>query len=222
MTDNRSPLPTFLKLRLRTNGIAVGERIKKGTFRPCVETLPTSTVMGCLKECFGLDNIVAIGFFDTDTYAKAILTYAPADAVLGTAKLPLTIEYLRPGERHKHVEGDIYISATPQTRDLFREGKVYTILMGAFRSKGLGECQIWFDREWQPVRKTGYLRGALRESDAPGFGIVLRRDLIRPHYGYLFRPDAHGIGGVYERALLVGSILEGPDFMIAEEYTYDR
>lgn len=219
MVDKR-PLSSFLKLRLATQAIAIGERVKRGTFRPCVETLPTSTLIGCFQEHFGLDGIVAIGFFDSTTYRKGLFTYAPFDAVLGTAKLPLTLEYLAPKEGYREITAAIYVTATEKTRRIFEVPQ--TVALGALRSKGFGQCQLNFEAEVQPKRKAGYLRGNLRESDALAFGIDLERDIICPRYGYLFHPDSYRIGGRYERALFVGTILEGPDFLIGEEYPYDR
>ncbi len=222
MADNRPPVPPFLKLRLTIKAVAIGERVKRGTFRPCVETLPTSTMMGCLREHFGLEDVVAIGFFDHNTYQKKLFTYAPFDAAIGTAKLPLTIEYLAPAKGRQEIVAAVYVAATEQTRRVFANQVSHTVTIGALRSKGFGQCQLWFESEIQPERRVGYLRGNLRESDAPAFGIDVQRDVIRPCYGYLFRPDGYRIGGQYERALFAETILEGPDFLIGKEYPYDR
>ncbi|MFQ5802019.1 MAG: hypothetical protein ACE5JQ_03870 [Candidatus Methylomirabilales bacterium] len=222
MPETRPPLPTFIRLRLTTRAVMIGERVKKGTFRPCVETLPTSTLMGCFQEHFGLKETAAIGFFESASYRKEVFTYAPFDACVGTAKLPLTCEYLAPAAGWQKIEGDIYVAATPEARTIFTPGQdPWTIALGAMRSKGFGQCSLEYIEEITPTRQTGYLRGHLRESDAPAFGIDLTRDLIRPYYGYLFRPDVHRIGGRYERALLTGTILTGPDFLFREEYVYD-
>lgn len=223
MGDSRPTLPIFLKLRLSSQAVAIGERVKKGTFRPCVETLPTSTLMGCFKEYFGLDDAVAIGFFDSRKYRKETFTYAPFDSAIGTAKLPLTLEYLAPREGYREITGEVYVAATMQTRAVFADSdRQHTVALGALRSKGFGECLLHFESEVQPGRKVGYLRGNLRETDAAAFGIDLSRDLVCPRYGYLFRPDSYRIGGQYERALFTGTILDGPDFLIGEEYIYDR
>ena len=222
MGDSRPPLPSFLRLRLTTQAVAIGERVKKGTFRPCVETLPTSTLMGCFKEYFGLDA-VAIGFFDLKTYRKETFTYSPFNSAVGTAKLPLTLEYLAPKDGYREITGEIYVAASPQTRATFAASdREHTVALGALRSKGFGECALSFESEVQPQHKAGYLRGNLRETDAAAFGINLSHDLIRPRYGYLFRPDAYRIGGQYERALFMGTILDGPDFLLEREYVYDR
>ncbi|MEM4284332.1 MAG: hypothetical protein QXS96_07595 [Candidatus Caldarchaeum sp.] len=226
MLDDHRKLPRFLRLRLATQAVAIGERVKRGTFRPCVEAIPTSTMMGCLTEHFGLAGVIAIGFFDSRTYQKKLFTYAPFDAALGTAKLPLTLEYLAPAEGHSEIVGEVYVVATEATRKIFAKGVEYTVAMGALRSKGFGLCQLTFKEEVQPGYRIGYLRGHLRESDAPGFGVDPRPiqeggDIISPRYGYLFRPDGYRIGGKYERALLTDTILRGPDLLIGREYPYD-
>lgn len=227
MTDDRLPLPKFLRLSLTTEAVAIGERVKRGTFRPCVETLPTSTLMSCFKDHFGLSSVVAIGFFVKGTYRKEIFTYAPFDRMIGTVKLPLTLEYLAPQNRQRPIQAEVYVSATEEARRIFTNGNTHVVWIGAFRSKGFGECRLKFEAEVQPVERIGYLRGSLRESDAPAFGIDPRPasdggDIICPRYGYLFRPDAYRVEGKYERALLPGSILEGPCFLMEVEYPYDR
>lgn len=223
MPNAHTPLPAFIRLRLTTQAMVIGERVKKGTFRPCVETLPTSTLMGCFHEHFGLKETVAIGFFQSTSYRKDIFTYAPFDACLRTAKLPLTVEHLLPAIGRSQIEGVVYVAATLEAKAVFTpDTGPWAVTLGALRSKGFGQCSLEYIEEVVPTRRTGYLRGHLRETDAPAFGINLARDLIRPRYGYLFRPDPTHISGRYERALLIDTILSGPDFLIGEEYTYDR
>jgi len=77
---------TFLHFELKTQALAIGERIKGGTFRPCIETIPTSTLKGSFRDHFGLEDVLAIGFLREDTYQKDIFTYAPFDSFLGTAR----------------------------------------------------------------------------------------------------------------------------------------
>ena len=72
---------TFLHFELETQAIAIGERIKGGVFRPCIETIPTSTLKGSFRDYFGLADASAIGFFREWTYEKVTFTYAPFDAL---------------------------------------------------------------------------------------------------------------------------------------------
>ncbi|SRR5581483_1751463 len=223
MPESRPPLPTFFHLRLTTRAIAIGERVKKGTFRPCVDNLPSSTLIGCLREHFGLTQAVAIGIFRPGSYRKETLTYAPFDACLRTAKVPLTLEYLVPAAGEREVQADVYVVSTPEASRVFKTSPGYWVIsLGGMRSKGLGESLLKYIEETKPKRRTGTLLAHMRESDAPALGIDLEQDLIRPRYGYLFRPGSCRIGGQYERALFTGTILTGPDFLIGEEYPYDR
>ncbi len=222
MSELCSSLPTFILLRLTTRAVAIGERVKKGTFRPCVETLPSSTLIGCLREHFGLEETVAIGFFQKEAYRKETFTYAPFDAHLRTSKLPLTLEYLVPTVGRREIQGEVYVANTSEAKAVFTPvGGPWYITLGAMRSKGFGQCLLEYVKEVTPSRRTGYLRGHFRETDASAFGIKVPQDIIRPRYGFLFRPDSYLIGGRYERALFAGSILTGPDFLIGEDYAYD-
>ncbi|HEY3128712.1 MAG TPA: hypothetical protein VGL91_04600 [Acidobacteriota bacterium] len=223
MPETRSALPAFIHLHLITRSVIVGERVKKATFRPCVETLPTSTLMGCFLEYFGLKETVAIGLFEAGTYRKEIFTYAPFDASLATPKLPLTVEYLAPALGRQEIEADVYVAATSEAETVFSsKGSPWPIKLGAMKSKGFGDCFLEYVEKVRPTRQTGYLRGHLRETDAPSFGVDLPQDLIRPRFGYLFRPDSYRLGGRYERAFFAETILTGPDFLIGDEYAYDR
>ena len=222
MSHSRSQLPCFLKLRLTTMAVAIGERVKKGTFRPCIETIPTSTLMGCFHEHFGLRNLTAIGFFEENCYQKKLHTYAPFDSAIGTAKLPLVMEYLAPRDGIGSITGNIYVASSDDSSRIFNNSRDYLVSLGALRSKGFGQLRLRFEEEVQPMPRVGYLKGNLRESDASAFGIDLEEDIISPNYGFLFRPDVHRISGQYERALFAGTILEGPEFLIGDEYQYDR
>lgn len=223
MAEPRLSAPKFIHLRLTTSAVVIGERIKKGTFRPCLDTLPTSTLIGCFREHFGFRETIAIGFFKLESFRKEIFTYAPFDACLRTAKLPLTVECLVPAEGRREVEGDVYVAGTSEAEAIFLSGKgPWSVTLGAMRSRGFGLCSLQYIETITPAWRLGYLRGHLRETDAPAFGINLPQDLIRPCYGYLFRPDSYHLGGRYERALFTETILQGPDFLIGEDYTYDR
>ncbi|MGQ9571077.1 MAG: hypothetical protein ACUVUQ_09620 [Thermodesulfovibrionales bacterium] len=206
----------FLHFELKTQAIAIGERIKGGTFRPCIETIPTSTLRGSFRDHFGLIDTLAIGFFRGGTYQKDIFTYAPFDAFLGTAKLPISLEYLKPANGTKAIMADIYVVKNGTTESLT---KVVTteISLGSLKSKGFGRCELRYIGEVNPNLKVGYLKGRLLEDECSAFGII---KVIKPCYGYLFYPTSE-VSGVYKRALFEGSIVKGPDILIEEEYKYD-
>ncbi len=211
----QSPL-NFLHYQISTSAIAIGERVKGGTFRPCIENIPTSTLKGGFKEYFGSLNISAIGFFRIGTFEKDIFTYAPFDAITGTAKLPIFLEYLKPAQSNAAVLGDVYLLKHEAAENIPRN-KQTEIFLGALKSKGFGRCKLSFIDEIKPEVVRGYLNGRLLEDECQSFGI---NRIIKPCYGYLFYPTSR-IGGIYKRALFEGSIVEGPAFLIGDKYEYD-
>ncbi len=124
---------TFLHFEVYAQAIAIGERIKGGIFRPCIENIPTSTLKGSFRDYFGLTNVLAIGFFREWTYEKDNFTYAPFDAFLGTAKLPISLEYLKPAKDTKAVEADIYVVKNEVTESLVKATPT-EISLGALKS----------------------------------------------------------------------------------------
>jgi len=206
----------FLHFELKTKALAIGERIKGGTFRPCIETIPTSTLKGSFREHFGLEDVLVIGFLREGTYQKDIFTYAPFDAFLGTAKLPISLEYLKPAYDTKAVEADIYVVKNEAVKLLIKDAPT-EISLGALKSKGFGRCELRYIGEIKPNLKVGYLKGRLLENECNVFGIT---KVIKPCYGYLFYPTSE-VSGVYKRALFEGSIIEGPEILIKEAYKYD-
>jgi hypothetical protein len=207
---------TFLHFELKAKALAIGERIKGGTFRPCIETIPTSTLKGSFKDFFGLEDVLAIGFFREGTYRKDIFIYAPFDAFLGTAKLPISLEYLKPANGKKVVEADIYIVKNKAV-ELLVKNVPTEIYLGALKSKDFGRCELRYIGEIRTNLKIGYLKGRLLEDEYSAFGII---KVIKPCYGYLFYPTSK-VSGFYKRSLFEGSIIEGPEILIKEEYKYD-
>lgn len=207
----------FLHFELKTQAIAIGERMKGGVFRPCVETIPTSTLKGALKVHFGLDDATAIGFFRRETYEKSIFIYAPFDTLLHTAKLPISLEYLKPKKGFPTVLADIYVIKNGKN-DILANSVLTEIAIGALKSKGFGKCQIKLLDEVRPNIKTGFLKGRLLEEECRAFGID---GVIKPCYGYLFCPTSE-VAGVYKKALFEGSIITGPELLLEEEYRYDH
>jgi len=208
---------TFLCFELETQAIAIGERIKGGTFRPCIESIPTSTLKGSFRDHFGLANVLAIGFFREWTYEKDSFTYAPFDAFLGIAKLPISLEYFKPANGTKAVEADIYVVKNKTTESIIKVTPT-EISLGALKSKGFGRCELRYIGEVKTDLKVGYLKGRLLEKELNAFGIT---KVIKPCYGYLFYPTSE-VGGVYKRALFEGSIVEAPEILMKEEYEYDH
>lgn len=208
---------TFLHFELRTQAMAIGERVKGGTFRPCIETIPTSTLKGSFRDHFSLENVVAIGFFKKGTYEKAIFTYSPFDTLLKTSKLPISLECLKPKKGYSAVMADIYAVKDEATEMLIKSMPT-EIFIGGLKSKGFGRCEIEYVDEVKSDLRIGYLKGRLLEEESNSFGIV---KIIKACYGYLFYPTSR-VSGVYKRALFEGSIINGPEILIDGVYEFDH
>jgi len=91
--------------------------------------------------------------------------------------------------------------------------------LGAFRSRGVGECTLTKNRGGAALEfeedATEQGRLAVRLPDDPAvlrlFGI---QEVRMPVYGYLFRPDEQHVSGQYVRALFEGSIVRGPKVLL--------
>jgi hypothetical protein len=218
----------FYRFSLKSRALAIGQRMKGRTFRPCVETLPSSTLSGALAEYFPGERIPAVGFLKADSYQKAYFTYSPRDRQTGSSALPLTLEYLSPAPGRDYVEADVYLPRTPRA-DLIAGSLPLDFLMGALRYKGFGRVRLETaalltatdlapaDRDSFSYRR-GYFEGEIRENELEDFGIKV----IAPRFGYLFEPDVRKPRtGQYRRAIFPGSLIEAPAFLVATEYKYD-
>ncbi|MFW9997589.1 MAG: hypothetical protein ACFFD4_36450 [Candidatus Odinarchaeota archaeon] len=209
-------LKTFLHFELKTKGVIIGERTKGGTFRPCIDNLPTSTLKGTFRRFFGLEDVLAIGFFKKQTYQRSLFVHAPFDTFLGTAKLPLTVECLTPAGDFPEIIADVY-AVNSRDASILKTCKSTGIYIGAFKSKGFGKCTITYTGEVKSNIRTGYLKGRLLEEESIAFGIT---KIIKQNHGYLFYPLSL-VDGVYKKALFENSIIKGPEILIHEEYEYD-
>lgn len=200
----------FLVYCLHSDVICLGERIKKGTYRTTVTTVPYSQITGALHAHFA-GEIHAVGRFvrpnpsDSEDLAAhtETVTFALLDTVRGTAKLPIETQVLTDAEAR------IYVRLNDDTRDLPR---LIHLSMGAYRSKGLGVCVLDYTRtiDGYEVMK-GELLTRIPENRLELFEV---RRVHRPVYGYLFEPDEAHESGRYVRSLFEGSIVEGPTFLV--------
>ncbi|WP_461863051.1 hypothetical protein, partial [Thermococcus sp.] len=85
----------LLELDLEIESVIIGERFKGGIFRPCQDTIPSSTIEGALKRYFGVE-VPAVGFFEEDTYKFDEFTYSVRDKFLNVSKMPIITAYLKP------------------------------------------------------------------------------------------------------------------------------
>jgi len=209
MSDKR-----YLEYELTSDILCLGERVKKGIFKPCIRTIPFSSITGALRETFNNQNIFAVGKLD-EIYLKEIdkfrqiHVYSPRYRCEDVAKVPLQIEYLT------NVQGRVYISLQHEDIEGFRKEveKCNEISLGAFKSKGFGRCRLSYVQTINsPAIKTGILQSRIPEKHLPVFGIS---EVKKPIYGYLFEPDSP-ISGKYIKSLFEGSLVKGYDFLIKE------
>ncbi|MBW9222760.1 hypothetical protein KKP97_06925 [Methanothermococcus sp. SCGC AD-155-C09] len=208
---------TLLDIHLEIDSIIIGERFKGGTFRPCQETIPSSTIKGALKHYFNVE-VPAVGFFEEGTYKFNELTYSIRDRFFNISKLPITTTYLGPKEDiHGKIKARVYIPYRKGT-DLKDKLDGTEFRMGALKSKGFGKSKVVKVEKIECGIEQGFLKVKLFEKEAEGFGI----EPLSPLYGYLFKPDNFSIGGRYERALFPNSLVRSPNVLLKEVTYYDE
>jgi len=212
MANNR-----YIEYELTSEILCIGERVKKGTFKPCVKTIPFSTVTGSLRDTLNIPGIFALGKLDTDYLGnieqfRQVHIYSPRYVVEDVAKVPLRIEFLTDVRARVYV----YLSDGEPESFIAKKGhREFDITMGAFKSKGFGKCSLRFVRiiENPVIKNEGKFLSRIPENYLSYFGI---RNVIKPVYGYLFEPISK-VSGKYIKALFEGSLIKGYDFLIEEE-----
>lgn len=206
----------YIEYELTSDILCIGERTKKGTYKPSIKTIPYSTITGALKDAFNIQGIHAIGKFDSE-YLKnvdkfrQIHVYSPRYVFEDVARVPLKIEFL------SDVRARVYVFLENEDPHNFIERNKnlskFDIRMGAFKSKGFGKCDLKFVRIIDnPDIETGKLDTRIPEKYLEYFKIS---EVKKPVYGYLFEPVTI-MSGKYIRALFEGSIVKGCDFLIGE------
>ncbi|ABV32669.1 MULTISPECIES: hypothetical protein [Pseudothermotoga] len=204
----------LLELKLEIDSLIIGERVKGGIFRPCQDTIPSSTIEGALKHHFGVE-IPAVGFFEENTYEFDEFTYSVRDKFLNISKMPIITTYLRP--KNDKIKAKVYIPLY-KGDNLKDELKDTEFQLGALKSKGFGKSKIVEVKKIESGIKQGILKVKVFEEEAKDFGI----ELISSVYGYLFKPDSFSIGGTYKRALFPGSLVKAPEVLLKEVTYYDE
>ena len=206
----------LLEIFLEIESIIIGERVKGGIFRPCQDTIPSSTIEGALKHYFGVE-VPAVGFFEKDTCEFDEFTYSVKDKFLKISKMPIITAYMKAKNPYRKIKAKVYIPYD-NGKKLINELKGAELRIGALKSKGFGRSKIVDMREVESEAKQGILNVKVFEEEAGAFGI----ESISPVYGYLFKPDSFSIGGVYKRALFPGSLVKGPEVLLKEVTYYDK
>lgn len=228
----------FIEYTLTSDMLCMGERIKKGQFRPTVTTIPYSQITGALKAVFGDKDIHAAGHFQFNTEQEfrgkhtQILTYSPRDRAINTSIIPLYIEYLM------DVEGKVFIAETDSIKNKLESNESISIYMGAFKSKGFGSCTLKDRRKISeedlyiregtlntriPIAKTKDMngidgnahKGLIDEGKTTEFlkAKFYIEKVTKARYGYLFEPTSETTG-CYILSLFEGSVIKGPGFLL--------
>jgi len=208
----------FFKYKFNCKKLILGERIKKGTFRPCLPDytlkdgnkiipLPFSTITNALKHYLGFDKkIYAVGYL-TD-YKRDIFKFTPSDTALNTAKVPLQTEFF------SDVKGVFYVKKNSEIQDKDTITGLQSIYLGAMKSKGFGKCYLNFDGVIKSnIVLIGKLKVRIYKSVLKEFGIS---EVIIPELGYLFEPNpCDWTKGKYVKSLFEGSIVaNAPDILV--------
>lgn len=203
----------LLKLELNIDSIIIGERVKGGIYRPCLETIPSSTVRGAFKYHLGMD-LKGVGFFIPSTYEVRDFTYSVKDKFLEVAKMPIISSCLYPkgGEKIRAVIYIIYDGSFD--KNIFQNLK---LAIGALKSKGFGKAEVVNVEEIDSKIRQGLLNVRILESEASSFGITV----LSPVYGYLFYVE-NSVSGIYKRALFEGSLVRAPEIFLKEATFYDE
>lgn len=203
----------LLKLDLDIDSIIIGERVKGGIYRPCLETIPSTTVKGAFKYTLGVD-VRGVGFFKAGTYEIRDFSYSVKDKYFEVAKMPIVSSCLYPANGEK-IKAEIYLTKYDAIDiNIFQK---LTLTMGALKSKGFGKSKIVKFEEIEVEIIQGLLKARILESDSSLFGITV----ISPVYGYLFYPQ-NPVSGVYKRAIFEGSIVKAPQVFLKEVTFYDE
>jgi hypothetical protein len=193
--------------------LIIGERFKREIYRPCLETIPSSTIAGFFRENLGLMDAMGVGIFQPGSYERRWTVGALTDKALQGASLPIETEYLAPV--NGLIKASIYLvwngpeSCLASVRDM-------SVVMGAWRYKGFGRGRLSFRMVFDPPIVPVTMKTRLTAKAAAALGV---RRVIAPVFGYLFESTGP-LTGHWTRSLFEGSVVEGPEFL-GERYIYD-
>ena len=207
---------SFLELLLDIDSIIIGERIKGGVFRPCQQTIPSSTIEGALRHRFNLEATVpAVGILEEGSYLMKEFVYGVQDRMLGNAKVPIFTNYLTPNRAHcEKIRAKIYIPDNQYNacKGISKNAEFY---MGALKTKGFGKCRIIRMDKRDFMIKQGLLNVKVFSDEVKYFSI----EPISPIYGLLFKPDPkmQFMKGTYQKSLFPESLVMAPEVFLKEE-----
>lgn len=195
----------FIEYSIHADALYIGERMKGSIFKPCIKTISFSQISGALNTKFGRTDFKAVGILNEDAEFNRIdyLTYSPRDRNSGISKIPLQIEFLT------NVSGSVFIFENEASNNLPAE---FEIFLGGLKSKGFGRCRLKFSGNITDLAsRQGILNVRLPLEEKDTFNI---RKILKPLYGYLFKPVPLTYTGNYILSLFEGSKVVSPSFLL--------
>jgi len=234
----------FLEFSFTSKMLILGERFKKGQYRPVITTIPYSQITGALQARFGngkygieAKQIQACGYFlfenETEFREKHIktLTYSPRDRYINSSIIPIYTEYLY------DVKGKVYVKDNIDVNELKALKGDIQIWMGGLKSKGFGNCTLKFKQQIDTFEiREGILRTRLpllkpcisgfdsadvkliQQGEPSNFlkEVFEFRKIKTANFGYIFEPESK-TDGKYVLSLFEGSKVEAPGFLLEDK-----
>lgn len=211
----------YYEYTMKAELLCISERMKKGNYRPCVSTIPFSTITGALKEAYfeREDDVFAAGYItaidgqpNNDNVTPQLLTVAPQNLVTGVARegiAPVMVEYLH------DIEAKVFVVKNEAAEKTIGQNNNLRINIGGFRSKGMGCATLTRASSTIMRKQKGILLTRIPEKYINNFGID---KVIRPRFCYLHEPDPARpySPNVYNLSYMEGSEVEGTSPLIRE------
>ncbi len=195
----------FIEYEITSEALYLGERPKANIFKPCIKTIPFSQVSGALKWKFGGNNFKAVGYLtgSSEFNQTNYLIYSPRDRNSRTSKIPLQVEFL------SNVMGKVFVL---KNEDSMALPDRFEMIMGGLRSKGYGKCILSKEVEVDG-RETirGILNVRIPVAETDSFNV---KNILKPVYGYLFKPLPNTFTGNYVLSLFERSEVVAPKCLL--------
>lgn len=192
----------FLHYELKADILCLGERIKKGTYRPTIQTIPYTQITGALRAYLSYREVHAIGNISKFKSIDQIV-YSPRDRTSDVSKLPITVEAL------SNVVGNIFIK---NNGEVFPEE--FSIVLGALRTKGFGRSKLKYLGKIDMTEDTlseGKFNSRIPVEHLDKFMITV----IRPVYGFLLKPISP-TEAIWVKSIFEDSEIKAPKFLLKE------
>lgn len=199
----------FLHYKLESDALCLGERIRCGIFRPCIDVFTYTALSSSLKARFPQPyrKIHAVGQYETDSLdsnVRDVFVFSPRDRGKEVSTIPLQIECIT------NVKADIYIEKNDFTVNFPSE---FNFHFGAMKSKGFGFCSMKLIDCFESGNPSKGILNVRIPEDESLYNVFNIRTILSPVYGYLFEPHRGGTGK-YIRAFFEGTSLVADSILI--------